>query len=114
MSVGFMMAIVVAYLAVAPPLYELGRRHHYITPGDWVAHRFGSSALWWVANLVWIGALANYLLAQLMAMGHVVAGLSDGAVPYWVGVVGLTLVIASTRRSAGCAGSPGPTLCKPC
>jgi SSS family solute:Na+ symporter/sodium/pantothenate symporter len=28
-----------------------------------------------------------------MAMGHVVAGLSGGAVPYWVGVVALTAVI---------------------
>jgi Na+/proline symporter len=38
-------------------------------------------------------AVTNYLLAQLMAMGHVVAGLSDGTIPYWMGVVLLGLVI---------------------
>ena len=40
-----------------------------------------------------VAAIANYLLAQLMAMGHVTEGLSGGAVPYWAGVVLLTMVV---------------------
>lgn len=93
MSVGFMTAIVVSYLLFAPQLYLASRRLPLVTPGDWIDHRFGSPALTFAANLVLVAAIANYLLAQLMAMGHVVAGLSGGAVPYWVGVVGLTAVI---------------------
>lgn len=93
MSVGFMMGIIVAYLLLAPRLYRVAKRFQYVTPGDWVDHRFGSPALTWAANLIWIVAIGNYLLAQLMAMGHVVAGLSNNVVPYWVGVVLLTLVI---------------------
>ncbi|MBI2187242.1 MAG: sodium:solute symporter family protein [Acidobacteria bacterium] len=93
MSVGFMTAIIVAYLLFAPRLYRESRRLPLITPGDWLDHRFGSPALTLAANLVLVAAIANYLLAQLMAMGHVVAGLSGGSLPYWVGVVGLTAVI---------------------
>ena len=93
MSVGFMMAIIVAYLLFAPRLHHLARRHRFVTPGDWLAHRFGSPALTLLANLLLVAAIANYLLAQLMAMGYITAGLSGGAVPYWVGVVLLTLVV---------------------
>ena len=93
MSVGFMMAIIVAYLLFAPRLQVIARRHHFVTPGDWIAHRFTSPPLTLIANVLLILAISNYLLAQLMAMGHVTAGLSGGAVPYWVGVVLLTLVV---------------------
>ena len=93
MSVGFMMAIIVVYLLFAPRLYQLSRRHRFVTPGDWLAHRFGSPVLTLFANLLLVAAISNYLLAQLMAMGHITAGLSGDAVPYWVGVVLLTLVV---------------------
>ena len=93
MSVGFMMAIIVIYQLFAPRLHLLSRRHGYVTPGDWITHRFRSPALTLLANVLLVVAIANYLLAQLIAMGHVTEGLSDGAVPYWVGVVLLTLVV---------------------
>ncbi|MDH4063092.1 MAG: sodium:solute symporter family protein [Acidobacteriota bacterium] len=93
MSVGFMMAIVVMYLALAPRLFPLAARHGYITPGDWIDHRYRTPALTWTANVLWVVAISNYLLAQLMAMGHVTEGITGGAVPYWVGVVVFTLVI---------------------
>ena len=93
MSVGFMMAIVVAYLLFAPRLQAIARRHAFVTPGDWIAHRFGSAPLTLLANVLLVAAISNYLLAQLMAMGHVAEGLSGGAVPYWAGVVLLTLVV---------------------
>ena len=93
MSVGFMMAIIVAYLLFAPRLQVIARRHHFVTPGDWIAHRFNSPALTLLANVLLILAISNYLLAQLIAMGHVTEGPSGGAVPYWAGVVLLTLVV---------------------
>ena len=93
MSVGFMMAIIVVYLLFAPRLHYLAQRHQFLTPGDWIAHRFASPTLTLIANLLLVAAIGNYLLAQLMAMGHITTGLSAGVVPYWVGVVLLTLVV---------------------
>ena len=93
MSIGFMMAIIVVYLLFAPRLQRLARRHAFVTPGDWFTYRFDSAALTLFANVLLVTAISNYLLAQLMAMGHVTEGLSGGVVPYWVGVVLLTLVV---------------------
>ena len=93
MSVGFMMAIVVFYLIFAPRLYQVSRRYRYITPGDYIKHRFDSPPLTLLSNLLFVAVMVNYLLAQLMEMGHVVAGLSANLMPYWMGVVILTLVI---------------------
>lgn len=93
MSVSFMMAIVVVYLLYAPRLQRLARTHGFVTPGDWVDYRFGSKPLSLLTNLLLSVSIANYLLAQLMAMGHVVAGISANIIPYWIGVVVLVAVI---------------------
>ena len=93
MSVSFMMSIVVGYLLYAPKLQRVARRHGFVTPGDWVDYRFGSNRLSLLTNLLLVVSIANYLLAQLMAMGHVVAGISGNLVPYWVGVTILVFVI---------------------
>ena len=93
MSVSFMMAIVVGYLLYAPKLQRVARRQGFVTPGDWVDYRFGSNRLSLLTNVLLVISIANYLLAQLMAMGHVVAGISGNLVPYWVGVTVLVGVI---------------------
>jgi len=68
-----------------------------VTPGDWVRHRFagesGGRALRVAVALLMAVALANYLLAQLTAMGLVAHRFTDGALPYWAGVVGLAGLI---------------------
>lgn len=93
MSVTFMVAIVGGYLLFAPRLFRESRRHAFITPTDYLAQRFGSRALNYVASSVLAVTLANFLLAQLMAMGHAFAGLTAGQIPYWAGVVGGAVVI---------------------
>ena len=93
MSVGFMMAIIVVYLLFAPQLQRIAKQKHFITPGDWITYRFNSPSLTLIANVLLVAAISNYLLAQLMAMGHVTEGLSGGTIPYWVGVLLLTFVV---------------------
>lgn len=93
MSVSFMMAIIVVYLLYAPRLQRLASKKGFVTPGDWVDYRFGSRPLSFLTNTLLVVSIGNYLLAQLMAMGHVVAGISGNVVPYWVGVLVLVTVI---------------------
>jgi Na+/proline symporter len=98
MSTGFMMAIIVVFHALAPKLRPVAVAHGFVTPGDWVRHRFGSASgtsdrsrralVLAVGSLMSI-ALVNFLLAQLKAMGHVASIVTDGTVPYEFGVVGL-------------------------
>ena len=93
MSIGFMMAVVVVYLFFAPRLFSLSGKRGFITPSDWIDYRFGSPALSLAANILFILAMMNYLLAQLMAMGHMVEVISGQWLPFWAGVLILGVVI---------------------
>ena len=107
MSTGFMMSIIVVFHVLAPKLRPLAVRHHFVTPGDFVRHRFADEApgvrralVLAVAVLMSI-ALANFLLAQLKAMGHVANVVTEGAVPYPLGVAGLAVFILIYETRGG-------------
>ncbi|MBC8283360.1 MAG: sodium:solute symporter family protein [Nitrospinae bacterium] len=91
--VHFMTAIVVCYLLFAPQLYRLSRENQFLTPGDFIYYRYQSQALRILITLIMVYALANFTLAQMRALGTAFAGISQGRVPMWVGVIGLALVI---------------------
>lgn len=97
MATGFMMSIVLVFHAVVPRLRPIAVREGFVSPGDWLEFRFGAEpagALLRMAASVLMGlALANFLLAQLIAMGHVTSEVTAGVVPYWAGVVGMAAMI---------------------
>jgi len=101
MSVGMMMSVVILYQLFAPRLHEQAHRYGYVTPADWFQHRFGSRLLTLVVSLIMALSLLNYLYAQFLAMGHFVAGITGGQVPFWVGVVGLGVVIGIYETLGG-------------
>jgi Na+/proline symporter len=97
MATGFMISIIVTFHALVPRLRPIAVRERFVSPGDWVSFRFGAEPAG-PALRVAIGglmgvALANFLLAQLIAMGHVTSAVTEGAVPYWAGVVGMAAMI---------------------
>jgi solute:Na+ symporter, SSS family len=91
--VHFMTAIVICYLIFAPGLYRLSRENNFLTPGDFVFHRFQSQFLRILVTLLMVYALCNFTLAQMRTLGTAFAGISQGRIPMWVGVVGLALVM---------------------
>ncbi|MCG8325013.1 MAG: hypothetical protein MI673_05810, partial [Thiotrichales bacterium] len=95
MCVHFMTAIIVCYLIYAPRLYALARREGFVTPTDFLQHRFNNRLLNLIASAIMIVVLANYLLAQLMAMGRAMQGLSSGdpVQAYNYGVILLTAIM---------------------
>jgi len=97
MSTGFMSAIIVALHLVVPVLRPLAVRHGFVSPGDWIRHRFAadrlSKGLRMAVAVLMVIACGNFLVAQLMAMGYVTGQATQGLVPYWAGVVGLAAVI---------------------
>ena len=95
MSVTFMVAIVSGYTLFAPRLVALARRERFVTPSDYLSYRFGNSALSQLASVIFCLTLINFLLAQLMALGHAFAGVTDGAIPYpWAVAVGALVILA--------------------
>lgn len=105
MATGFMMAIIVVFHALVPKLRPLSVQHHFVTPGDFVRLRFDgdrySGALVLAVGTLMTVALANFLLAQLKAMGDVSSVVTGGAISYEWGVVGLAAMILFYETRGG-------------
>lgn len=102
-SVHFMTSIVVFYLMLAPRLHALARRHGFVTPTDFLEYRFHSRSLNVIAALLMVIAIANFLLAQLMAMGRAMEGLTSAPPEqaYFWGVIMLAMVIVVYETLGG-------------
>jgi Na+/proline symporter len=104
MATGFMMSIIVVFHVLVPKLRPLAVRHQFVTPGDYLRVRFGgrwATALRRVIAVLMTLALANFLLAQLKAMGDVAHLVTGGLIPYEAGVVGLAAVILFYETRGG-------------
>jgi Na+/proline symporter len=104
MATGFMISIIVVFQILVPKLRPLAVRHSFVTPGDWIRLRFGgpwANPLRRVISGLMSLALANFLLAQLKAMGDVAHLVTEGRVPYAAGVIGLAAVILFYETRGG-------------
>ncbi|NIL98328.1 MAG: hypothetical protein GTO62_14655, partial [Planctomycetales bacterium] len=84
-------------------LQRQSKRFGFITPTDYLAHRFASPAISIIATLVMVVALSNYLLAQLMAMGRALEGLTrlPPETAYFYGVILLALIMVIYETLGG-------------
>jgi len=104
MATGFMMSIVVVFHLLVPKLRPLAVHYQFVTPGDYLRVRFGgrwARELRGAIGVLMSLALANFLLAQLKAMGDVAHLVTGGRIPYELGVVGLALVILFYETRGG-------------
>ena len=92
-SITFMVLAFTMITIYAPRLFKLARTFGYITPADYIYHRFGSHTLRIVCVLLFCWGLANYILEQLVAMGHAVEALSGGRITFMTGVLLLVFVM---------------------
>jgi len=97
MATGFMMSIIVTFHALVPRLRPVAAREGFVTPGDWIRHRFAGEpalpALLLGVSLLMVVAMANFLFAQLKAMGVMAALVTGGIVSYELGVVVLAAMV---------------------
>ena len=100
-SILFMFSVIVGYMLFAPRLVILAREQGFITPGDYISHRFSSPALTLLSTVLMIYALCNYALAQLKAMGAAVEGITNGAVPGAYGIIGLAVIMVVYETLGG-------------
>ena len=95
LSIHFMTSIVVCYLLFAPKLHRLSKKYNFLTPADYIQHRYNYNKLSLIITIIGIAVLSNYLLAQLMAMGRAMQGISGdtGGSFYIAGVLVLATII---------------------
>ncbi len=91
MATGFMLSIVVVFHALVPRLRPVAVAQGFVTPGDWVRYRFGAApaarALRLLVAILMTIALANFLFAQLKAMGVMAELVTEDIVSYELGVL---------------------------
>ena len=95
MSVHFMMAIIVVYLVFAPGLHRLAKRETFITPADYLEHRFRHRPYTVLASITMVVAIGNFLIAQLSAMGLLLQGMTtfDPRTAFVAGVILLAVIM---------------------
>ena len=69
----------------------VGQHHGYVTLGEMLGDRFGSRALRGLVAAISLFWLFPYVMLQQKGAGQAIVGLTDGAVPFWVGAGGITL-----------------------
>ncbi len=91
----FMTAVVAAYLTFALKLYRLSDKKKFLTPCDFIQHRYNNQLLTLLVCLIMIAVLCNFVIAQLIAMGRAVEGLSpiEGTNTFEYGVLGLAAIM---------------------
>ena len=81
-------------VAVAPRMQYLGKMHSYVSPLDFLRHRYPEARLLWALCFVCMCVPnAAYILAQCKGMGEFVAGLTGGTIPPFWGALGLGVVV---------------------
>ncbi|GIO24042.1 sodium:solute symporter [Oceanobacillus sp. J11TS1] len=86
-SITFFILIVMGYLLFAPRLYVLSKKFQFITPSDYIQKRFQSKGVTLLASILMLYGLCNFMLEQIIAIGHGVSGLTGGTIPYQAAVV---------------------------
>lgn len=96
------MALVIAsYWLFARPLQQRAHEHKFVTPADFLRHRYHSAWLVRLVNLVLVATLAGYILTNFKAVGLLAERLTDGQLPMVYAVLGLAIVMAFYESLGG-------------
>ena len=99
-ALGMAMAIA-SYLLFARPLQDRAHKHNYVTPADFVRHRYNSAWLVRLVNILLVATLASYILTNFKAVGLLAERLTDGELPMLYAVLGLAIVMAFYESLGG-------------
>ncbi len=82
----------------------IGRRGGYVTLGEMLGDRFGSLSVRVLVASLSLFWLFPYVMLQQIGAGGALRGLTDGAVPYWVGATLITVFMMLYVVLAGIRG----------
>ncbi|MEM7641341.1 MAG: sodium:solute symporter family protein [Pseudomonadota bacterium] len=86
-------------------IWMAGKRFGFITPGQMVEHYYNSKRLRLLVALVGITALVPVMLIQVSGGARALETLTDGAVPYAIGVTIASLMVGAIVLWAGFRGT---------
>ncbi len=87
-------------------IWLLGKKYHFVTPGDLVESYYSSPVLRILFAVVGIVGLVPYMLIQVTGGASALSSLTGDQIPYWVGVLimaGLVGVLVTVSGGRGAA-----------
>jgi SSS family solute:Na+ symporter len=87
-------------------IWMAGKRYNFVTPGQMIEHYYKSPTLRLLFAIVGIVGLVPYMLIQVTGGAKALDGLTGGAIPYFVGVtimsvlVGILVLLSGYRGAA--------------
>jgi len=75
-----------------PRFWLVGKKYNYVTPAEMLGDRYGSRAIAVVTAVAYCIFLIPYSAVQLMGVGYLVSGMSNGSVPFMTGVLIATVL----------------------
>lgn len=87
-------------------IWYLGRKYNFVTPGDMMEKYYNSPFLKLLFSVVGMVGLIPYMLIQVTGGAFSLNSLTNGAIPYWVGIflmgvfVGIIVTMSGGRGAA--------------
>lgn len=85
---------VVVWWVMAPEISEAGRRKGFLTQAEFLCDRFPSKPLGLFIGIVSLLAMVPYLTIQITGAGLLFESATGGTVPFWLGALLATAVVA--------------------
>ena len=89
---------------LGPRARRLGERLGFVTQAEMLAYRFDSRALSLILALLSVAAFIPYLTLQMKGAGYILATVSGGAIPEWLGALVPYLVVLTYVLASGVLG----------
>ncbi len=84
-----------------PRFWLVGQKYGYISPGELLSDRYQSKAVGATATILSLIFLVPYAAVQLMGVGFLMNGISQGAIPVFGGIIIATLCAVAWSSIAG-------------
>lgn len=86
-------------------IWQLGKKYGFVTPGDMAEHYYGSPLLRVLFAIIGIIGLVPYMMIQIIGGANAMKTLTNDAIPYWVGIVVLGLLVGVLVTLSGGRGA---------
>lgn len=84
-----------------PRFWAVGKKYGFVTPYEMLGHRYGSRWVAVAAGLVSLVFLIPYSAVQLAGVGYLLAGMTDGGIPFAYGIIIATILAIFFSYVAG-------------
>lgn len=96
---------VVVFILLGYPIWNLGKRHSYVTPSQMFADRWSSPAVGYVVLFLMLLYTVPYLVIGVMGGGYAISSVSDGRVSYEMAALLVTVVTVTYTSMGGMRGT---------